>query len=60
MKTKSKKLKTGTAAAAVRVFSHEQIATCAYLVWEREGRPQGREQIHWQEAESQLRHYPAS
>ncbi|MCG3149913.1 MAG: hypothetical protein PCFJNLEI_03380 [Verrucomicrobiae bacterium] len=33
----------------------EQIATYAYLIWEHEGRPHGRDRIHWREAEEQLR-----
>jgi hypothetical protein len=30
------------------------IRTRAYHLWEQEGRPQGRELEHWQEAERQL------
>jgi hypothetical protein len=32
----------------------EEIAFCAYLLWEKEGRPTGREIIHWLQAEEQL------
>jgi hypothetical protein len=32
----------------------ERIRTRAYLLWEQEGRPHGRDQEHWQEAERQL------
>jgi hypothetical protein len=35
--------------------SPNEIARCAYLIWEREGRPTGREMQHWFEAEAQLR-----
>jgi hypothetical protein len=38
-------------------FSHpteEEIAQCAYLIWEGEGRPAGREKEHWLQAETQL------
>ena len=35
--------------------SPDEIARCAYLIWEREGRPAGREMQHWLEAEAQLR-----
>jgi len=35
--------------------THEEIAGCAYLIWEREGRPQGCEEAHWLQAEMQLR-----
>jgi hypothetical protein len=31
-----------------------EIAACAYLLWEQEGRPQGRELDHWLEAEQRL------
>jgi hypothetical protein len=33
----------------------EQIAAAAYLIWENEGRPHGRHQVHWFQAEKQLR-----
>ena len=32
----------------------EEVATCAYLIWEKEGRPCGREKEHWLQAETQL------
>jgi Protein of unknown function (DUF2934) len=32
----------------------EEVATCAYLIWEQEGRPAGREMEHWFEAERHL------
>lgn len=34
--------------------SYEQIAVCAYLIWEKEGFPHGREVAHWLQAEKQL------
>ena len=34
--------------------SHEAIRERAYVIWEREGRPQGRELEHWLQAESEL------
>jgi hypothetical protein len=33
---------------------HELIAECAYSIWEKEGRPNGRELTHWLQAEAQL------
>lgn len=33
---------------------HQQIRERAYLIWEREGRPSGREKIHWEEAKEEL------
>jgi len=32
-----------------------QIAICAYLIWEEEGRPHGRHEAHWLQAEKQLK-----
>ena len=32
----------------------EEIAQCAFLIWEREGRPAGRAREHWLQAETQL------
>jgi len=32
----------------------EEIAICAYLIWEKEDRPSGRDRVHWIEAEEQL------
>jgi hypothetical protein len=34
--------------------SQEEIAVCAFFIWEAEGRPEGREQMHWLQAEMQL------
>jgi hypothetical protein len=42
------------AAVAVQKPTHEEIAVCAYLIWEKEGRPHGRDQEHWSQAEAQL------
>jgi hypothetical protein len=33
----------------------EQIAMCAYLIWEKEGRPHERHEAHWLQAEKQLK-----
>ncbi len=35
--------------------SQEQVAVAAYYLWEREGRPQGRDREHWVQAMAQLR-----
>jgi hypothetical protein len=32
----------------------EEIAVCAYLIWEHEGRPEGHAMQHWLQAETQL------
>ena len=37
-----------------KVPTAEEIALCAYGIWEKEGRPTGREKVHWQQAEAQL------
>lgn len=34
--------------------SHEAIAVCAFLIWEKEGRPSGRDVAFWLQAEKQL------
>jgi hypothetical protein len=37
-----------------QIPSMEDISFCARLIWEREGQPEGRDKIHWGEAEDQL------
>ena len=32
---------------------HERISRRAYLLWEQEGRPEGRAQAHWLQAEAE-------
>jgi Protein of unknown function (DUF2934) len=34
--------------------TEDEIAECAYFIWESEGHPIGREAEHWHEAEMQL------
>lgn len=34
--------------------SNEDIAVCAYHIWEREGRPDGKDVVHWVQARAQL------
>jgi len=34
--------------------SDEEIAICAYLIWEYEGCPEGMDKVHWDQAEAQL------
>ena len=36
-------------------ITYEQIAQRAYEIWEREGKPEGKEQEHWFKAEEELR-----
>lgn len=33
----------------------DEIAVCAYAIWEKEGRPQTRDVEHWLQAEAQLK-----
>ena len=33
----------------------KDIETCAQLIWENEGRPEGQDKIHWSQAEDQLK-----
>jgi len=35
--------------------THEEVALAAFLQWEREGRPPGREMQYWFQAEAQIR-----
>jgi hypothetical protein len=37
--------------------TREEITAVAHSIWEREGRPEGRDVQHWLEAESQLRQH---
>lgn len=34
--------------------THDEIAACARRIYEKEGRPQGRDMEHWLQAEAQL------
>jgi len=36
-------------------LTDEDIARCAYLIWEKEGKQEGREREYWVQAETQLR-----
>jgi hypothetical protein len=36
-------------------ISEIEVARCAYEIWEREGRPEGRSTEHWLEAEASVR-----
>ncbi|HZQ45432.1 MAG TPA: DUF2934 domain-containing protein [Verrucomicrobiae bacterium] len=37
-----------------RVPTHAEISACAHLIYEREGRPEGKANEHWLQAEAQL------
>ena len=39
---------------AVHGNYHEKVKERAYAIWEREGRPHGRDREHWQEAEAEI------
>jgi hypothetical protein len=59
MKTKKSKQDTGdrkllTNGPNGSKPAFEEVATCAYLIWEQEGRPDRRDVDHWLEAERQL------
>jgi hypothetical protein len=34
--------------------TNAEIAFCAYLIWEKEGKPEGRQREYWLQAETQL------
>lgn len=40
-------------------MTHQDIGTRAYELWEKEGRPNGRDVAHWLEAERMLQQAPA-
>lgn len=35
--------------------THDEVAAFAHLIWEKEGKPEGRHLQHWHEAEAQLK-----
>jgi len=37
-----------------QIPSQEDIAICAFLLWEHEGRPERLDKIHWHQGEEQL------
>jgi Protein of unknown function (DUF2934) len=37
------------------MITHEEISKRAREIWEREGRPEGRDKEHWLQAEAELR-----
>ncbi len=39
---------------AYQAPTHEEIAACAQIIYEREGRPEGKATEHWLQAEAQL------
>lgn len=39
---------------AIPMPTKDEIALCAYLIWEEEGRPPGKATEHWQQANAQL------
>ena len=57
-KSKSKGVKASSASTSSRPASgptHEQIAQRAEAIWQKRGRPAGRDELNWLEAEAQLR-----
>jgi len=53
-KTVAGKVSRKKAVAAVDP-TYDEIAARAYVVWERKGRPEGRDMENWREAEAELR-----
>ena len=56
----SSQIQVGKAASSVHnaqamTFTHEAISKRAREIWEREGRPEGRDKEHWLQAETELR-----
>jgi hypothetical protein len=46
--------KVGHASAGAALPSHEELCIRAYEIWEREGRPHGRDVEHWSLAMTEL------
>jgi hypothetical protein len=53
-KHKTKDAEASVEAASPNPNTREQIAPCAYYIWQAEGRPDGRDVEHWLQAELQL------
>ncbi len=53
--SKAKPAKTKTAATPRQEITPEAIAARAYTLWEKDGRPNGRDAEYWFQAESQLK-----
>jgi hypothetical protein len=51
-KTAARKTRSGAAPA---VDLQAQIRQRAYELWERDGRPEGRDDVHWAQAEREIR-----
>jgi hypothetical protein len=49
------KRSSDAASPLVRQLTGEEIAALAYSIWEKEGRPDGRDVEHWLQAELQVR-----
>jgi hypothetical protein len=54
MKTKNNEIKPQTPQSTATV-NRDQITQRARQIWEQEGRPEGRAEVHWLMAEAQLR-----
>jgi len=55
MASESEQLTVNIKDAPKEAPSREEIAICAYNIWEKEGRPEGRDRMHWFQAEDQLK-----
>ncbi len=55
MKVKRKSLNPSANPVPAPEISADEIAVCAYALWELEGRSHGREVDHWLQAETQLK-----
>jgi len=54
IKLKSRKPKNKRPEKPPNDPTDEEIAECAYFIWESEGHPIGKEEEHWRQAETQL------
>jgi hypothetical protein len=55
MSTKKKKEIQSTVQIPSIDATPDEISYCAYLIWEQEGRPHGRDVVHWLQAEVHIR-----
>jgi len=56
MRTNRQTAKPPSAVGPSCEAAREETALSAYLIWEQEGRPEGRDLDHWLQAEAQVKH----
>jgi hypothetical protein len=51
-----RKMKQADSSAFYQEPTRDEISLCAYLAWEKDGRPSGHSDAYWAQAETLLRH----